>query len=110
MEYKIGKPALAGTIMKGTILSVEEGVVKDYVADLTKWSNTEPDQKCMNLSIGAENGRDFTRLFTVNVSAEGEISPMSNLGKFFTRYGKFPEANMQVSLVVNAKGWLDLLI
>lgn len=108
MEYKLGKVPLAGTVLKGTITSVEEGIVKQFVENTEKWGN--PEAKCVNLTISSESGKTFSRIFTLGVNEQGEIFPNSNLGKFFLRYGTFPKIDTAVSLVVNAQGWLDLLI
>lgn len=106
------EPMLPPDLMcEGAIIRISDGKVKDFVQDTSKWKSAA-DSPAINVEMEVKyEGRvfNFSQVFGYE-ERDGKTvySERSNLGKFKQKYGKLPEAGVQIKAVTNKDGFLRL--
>ena len=105
-EQKAGLPA--DRVLDGTILNVTDGVVNDFLANTQKWKG-ELTQPCINVAVEVtieDKMFKVDQLFTYeDDNGKTVFAPNSNMGKFSKKYGKLPQAGMNVRIATNNEGF-----
>ena len=101
----------ADTIVDGTVVKIDDGMVKDFVSDLTKWEGAG-DSPAINVNIETkhnDNEYKVSKLFTYREENGATLySSRSNLGKFKAKYGEIPKVGTKVKLMTDKDGFLRL--
>ena len=95
-------------IVEGTISKVQDGKVKDFVLDTSKWTG-DVNQPCINVTAEVTNKDkkiEVSQVFTYNDNnGVTEYAPKSNMGKFVKKYGKMPQVGVVVKISTNSDGF-----
>ena len=99
-------------VLEGAIIRVEDGQVKDFVKNLSKWR--DPDQKAINVVMQVVfegKNYDFEQVFPYFLDEKGYLihSERSNFGKFKKKYGSLPKAGVKIKGLTNEEGYLRLV-
>lgn len=99
------------TVMDGAIIEVEDGKVRDFVKNLSKWK--DPDQKAINVNMQVvynKKSYDFEQVFPYEQDEQGYLihSERSNFGKFKKKYGSLPKKEIKIKAFTTDEGYLRL--
>lgn len=102
-----------GQIVEGVIVSIDDGTVKQFIPEGTKWDG-DTNQTAINATISYKVNdeiKTFTKLFTYN-EEEGKTKyhPKSNLGKFKKTYGMLPVIEQKVNIKGNEEGYGEIVL
>jgi len=105
----------AGIIIKGIIIQINDGIVKDFINEvaLAKW--LKPEETAIELVVECQHeGNTYkdTRIMPYRTNTDGNTvySTNSNLGKYNRYYKKLPEVGDQVQMKTNANGFFKIII
>ena len=104
---------LADMMVEGAIIEVNDGKVRDFVKNLSKWK--DPDQKAINVVMQViynEKSYSFEQVFPYEQDSDGFIvhSERSNFGKFKKKYGSLPKTGLKIKAFTTNEGYLRLKI
>lgn len=107
-EIESGLPA--DVVLDGVIVYINDGRLKDFVKDLTKW-DADADQFCIKAFVEVKNKSGASvkveQLFTYHNNEDGVVvyGSKSNLAKFKRKYGCLPDAGVKVKVQTNGEGF-----
>jgi hypothetical protein len=114
-KSKMQEALQAGIVTPGVIISVKDGIVRDFVNSdgISKWNN--PDQMAIEVASECQfNGEVFrdTKILPYRNDEQGNTvyGERSNLGKFSKYYKKLPQINDQIQMKTNSEGFFKLVI
>jgi hypothetical protein len=98
----------AGAIEQGKVEATRITTWREVIpADkIGKFKN--PDEKILELSIAATDGRKVTERFTM--PSGKVITPNTKLAKYKAILGNYPKPGDKVNLKTDAKGYLELIL
>ena len=108
------QPSLpADLVLEGAIIEVNDGKVRDFVKNLSKWR--DPDQKAINVVMQVVHNNkaySFDQVFPYEQDSEGYIvhSERSNFGKYKKKYGDLPKNGLKIKAFTTNEGYLRLKI
>ncbi len=112
-KAKIVEGPKAGDKAKAEITGVEDTTWREYLTAngrIDKIENFEnPDAGQILIGIKTADGREFDELYTAPEDVT-KISVISNIGKFYEMYNKFPEAGDKVEVMADKKGFWKLFV
>jgi hypothetical protein len=98
------------SIIDGVIINIDDGTVKEFVKDTTKWDN--PEGKAINLTIEVKVGESSVKFneLIAYVERDGITSytKKSKLGKFKGKYNKLPEVGDVVKILTDKEGYGEI--
>ena len=105
----------ADTIYDGVIFNINDGKVKDFISNPTKWDG-DVEQQAINVEVEVPVECDvvrFKQLFTYGIEASTGVTlfhKKSNMGKFKAKYGKVPETSKSVKVMADKEGFAKILL
>lgn len=96
------------SILDGVIIDIKQGMVKDFVYELTNWKGDQ-DQTAINLIIEISVDKRIVKVEQMFTYKEEDGITVyyqnSNLGKYHKKYGKLPEVGDKVKIITNNDGF-----
>lgn len=107
-EYNVKSAPKEGTIVKAKLTKVTEGKVRDFVTGngIAAWG--DKNAAAINLTALTPDGAERNMLCTL--PKDKTVPGNSKLGKWNTKYGKFPEVGDEVELIADEKGFFQFLL
>jgi len=104
VESKLPKDS----ILDAVIISINDGVVKDFVQNTEKWKDKE--QPAIELTVDIKTDDEIVKhnqVFTYEAGEDGKTlyGAKSNLGKFEKKYGSLPKVGLAVKIVTDDSGF-----
>ena len=83
-----------------------EGKRKDFRSDewFNQWGHDKKEDDV--IEVKTDNGTEAI----ITMPKSGIVTPRMNLAKFKKKYGKWPEVGMEVTTIVNDKGYTKIIV
>lgn len=111
-EYTEVEPARQGERADGVVVSVERGVLKDFVDKelLDKWFSSPSQEVICVLVEGKFQGVSVRDRKILTLPSDKGIRKNSNLYKWKRLFGSYPFVGQKVFLVADAEGFFRLTL
>ena len=99
-----------GQRIDAEVTDIKSGRLGDLIpADiLAKWENGDADANAIEVVAQCDDGSMRKR--TIQVPADDQVHPKSNLAKWRNAYGDFPHVGQKVYLTADAKGFFQFQV
>jgi len=98
------------SILDAIIINIQDGKVKDFVKDTTKWKNPESLAINVEMEIKIEGGFVKLKEIITYISENNQtaFTKGSKLGKYKAKYNKLPEVGDQLKIITDGEGYGEI--
>lgn len=99
----------AGDRVDAEITEINSGKIGDFVDKdvLEKWRNADAESPAVEIVAKAEG---FSRRKAMNMPADGQVHPQSNLAKWKKHYGDYPRVGQKIYLIADEEGFYQFAV
>lgn len=97
------KEIKVGVTETTTVSDIKEGKLSDFVEDLTKWENADPE--AASIKVTTKNNAEV-----IIALPTGEVHPKSKMAKWKAQYGEYPTIGQTVTTIIDASGYKKVVL